>query len=366
MPWAAVANIGSSLLGSIGSNDAAEKAQQATDAAVKRNDSTLAGIQDAYNPYQVAGTGALSKLVGFGDYSPTPTAESVMGQPGYQFGLNQGLNGVQQGAAARGGLYSGAAGKALTRYGNDYATTKYGDAWNQAQNDFTNRWSRLSSLVGTGLNATNQSSQAASHASDMFGKYLTGNAAAQGANDIQQGNIWGNALNYLGSNAGSIFGGKKGPGLVDSTQIPMQPGGGYADGGPVRVEPVVGTRSPLPTGGGGGLSRDAILAILKATPAQPAPSGIAALPANPVTNPQAILDARMRSAGAYANGGAVNCLMGGPINGPGTSTSDSIPARLSNGEHVLRASLVTKLGHGSNARGQKALMALTELIDGTR
>jgi len=363
MPWAAVANIGSSLLGSLGSNDAAEEAKAATDAAVKRNDSTLAGIQDAYNPYQLAGAGALSKLVGFGDYSPTPTAEAVMGQPGYQFGLTQGLNGVQQGAAARGGLYSGAAGKALTRYGNDYATTKYQDAWNNAQNDFTNRWSRLSGRVGTGLNATNQRSQAASHASDVYGNLLTGNANAQGANDIAQGNIWGNALGSLGSFAGNIFGGKKSGGLVDSTQIPMQPGGGYADGGPVRVEPVVGTRTPLPSGGtGGGLSREAILTILKTAPATPAVTGIAALPANPVTNPQAILDARMRSAGAYKYGGAVNCLMGGPIRGPGTSTSDSIPARLSDGEFVVDAKAITKLGGGDNRRGQAKMDALRELM----
>ncbi|GAA2237754.1 hypothetical protein GCM10010401_07450 [Rarobacter faecitabidus] len=35
---------------------------------------------------------------------------------------------------------------------------------------------------------------------------------------------------------------------------------------------------------------------------------------------------------------------GGAISGPGTATSDSIPAMLSNGEHVLTASDVTKLG----------------------
>lgn len=39
---------------------------------------------------------------------------------------------------------------------------------------------------------------------------------------------------------------------------------------------------------------------------------------------------------------------GGAVFGPGTSTSDSIPARLSNGEHVLTASDVRKLGgHGA-------------------
>jgi hypothetical protein len=37
---------------------------------------------------------------------------------------------------------------------------------------------------------------------------------------------------------------------------------------------------------------------------------------------------------------------GGPIYGPGTGTSDSIPARLSHGEYVIRASSVRKYGMG--------------------
>lgn len=45
-------------------------------------------------------------------------------------------------------------------------------------------------------------------------------------------------------------------------------------------------------------------------------------------------------------GGGVtkNAARGGYISGPGTSTSDSIPARLSNGEYVVRAAAVAKYG----------------------
>lgn len=35
---------------------------------------------------------------------------------------------------------------------------------------------------------------------------------------------------------------------------------------------------------------------------------------------------------------------GGPIKGPGTTTSDSIPARLSKGEYVLNAAAVKMIG----------------------
>jgi hypothetical protein len=43
------------------------------------------------------------------------------------------------------------------------------------------------------------------------------------------------------------------------------------------------------------------------------------------------------------------------IRGPGTATSDSIPAQLSDGEYVLDHEDVTRIGRGSNARGAKLL-----------
>ena len=45
--------------------------------------------------------------------------------------------------------------------------------------------------------------------------------------------------------------------------------------------------------------------------------------------------------GAFGGGGGVQAATGGLIRGPGTGTSDSIPARLSDGEFVVRASAVT-------------------------
>ena len=42
--------------------------------------------------------------------------------------------------------------------------------------------------------------------------------------------------------------------------------------------------------------------------------------------------------------GLVGLKAGGPVKGPGTSTSDSIPARLSKGEYVLPADTVKKVG----------------------
>lgn len=57
---------------------------------------------------------------------------------------------------------------------------------------------------------------------------------------------------------------------------------------------------------------------------------------------------------AHASGGNVAFASGGAVYGPGTSTSDSIDARLSTGEHVLTASDVQKMGGQRSVYGLRA------------
>lgn len=50
------------------------------------------------------------------------------------------------------------------------------------------------------------------------------------------------------------------------------------------------------------------------------------------------------------------------VKGPGDGTSDSIPARLANGEYVIDAQTVSMLGNGDNGSGAKQLDAFRENI----
>jgi hypothetical protein len=50
--------------------------------------------------------------------------------------------------------------------------------------------------------------------------------------------------------------------------------------------------------------------------------------------------------------------MTGDISGPGTGTSDSIPAMLSDGEHVLTKQEVSQIGGGNNDLGHQKLYAM--------
>lgn len=54
----------------------------------------------------------------------------------------------------------------------------------------------------------------------------------------------------------------------------------------------------------------------------------------------------------------------GPINGPGTGTSDSIPAMLSDGEFVFTAKAVRGMGNGSRLAGAKKMYKMMKMLEG--
>jgi hypothetical protein len=368
MSWGLVAGAAVAAGSAAISSNAAKKARNSQEAASmaaleeQRRQFDLA--REDQRPYRETGREALGRLAGLQDYDPTPHALAVQSEPGYQFGLDSGRNALEGSAAAGGGLYSGSALKALTRYNNDYATTKYGDAFNRAHTAFGNKWNRLSGLAGIGQTANQQSQAAGQNFANQSAGILTGMGNAQGASQLAQGSIWGNALGQIGGQArawggggGWGWGGSGGGSTTPYDSIPS--GQELADGGPVRrVEPKVGTRSPLPQGaGGGGLSADAIRRAIDEAHAgsqQPAQrSGVGALPADPLRNPGAILRDREKRAGYAA---------GGPVHGEAPGRADDVPAMLSAGEHVIDAETVALLGEGNTEAGHALLEELKERV----
>jgi hypothetical protein len=71
--------------------------------------------------------------------------------------------------------------------------------------------------------------------------------------------------------------------------------------------------------------------------------------------------------GIYAaNGGGVQNFprRNGPISGPGTGTSDSVPAMLSDGEFVMTADAVRGAGGGSRQQGMKNMYNMMRMFEG--
>jgi len=87
------------------------------------------------------------------------------------------------------------------------------------------------------------------------------------------------------------------------------------------------------------------------------------------TNPMAY----MYQMPGYAEGGIATLAKGGDpsnfprknghINGPGTGTSDDVPAMLSDGEFVFTAKAVRAMGNGSRRKGAKKMYALMKALE---
>ncbi len=89
-------------------------------------------------------------------FSLADLAGDVVYQNGLQFGLDEGRKGIQRQQQATGSLLSGATLKALSRLGNDYATTKTEGAYNRFTQDNTNYYNRLAGIAGSGQTAAAQ------------------------------------------------------------------------------------------------------------------------------------------------------------------------------------------------------------------
>ncbi|WP_257222395.1 DNA transfer protein p32 [Acinetobacter sp. YH12200] len=156
--------VGSALLGYNSSKKQAKAATQAADTQAEATRYASDMQKDMFNevradqkPYMQAGTTALDQLMGQmgpnGFFNQTYSGQDIYSDPSYQFRLNEGLNAVQSGAAAQGGLLSGATQKALMNYGQQSASQEYQNAYNRHSTDQTNQYNRLSNLVGVGQNA---------------------------------------------------------------------------------------------------------------------------------------------------------------------------------------------------------------------
>lgn len=123
------------------------------------------------------------------------TGENLLRDPGYQFRLNEGLGGVERSAAARGGLFSGATLRALERYGQDYASGEYMNAFNRNLAGNQNTFNMLSGVSGTGQVSAQQVGNQGIQTGGMVGSNMIGAGNARGAGYIGQSNAWTNALN---------------------------------------------------------------------------------------------------------------------------------------------------------------------------
>jgi hypothetical protein len=171
----------------------------------------LAQSQEYTQPYQQAGVSGLQAYlgsVGLGGQAGRQSALSAFQtSPGYQFALNQGLQGVQRGLSASGMQGSGAEQKAL----NDYAQGVANQEYNQFQN-------RLMGLAGMGQtsaeNAAGRTYSAGTNMANLgygygsqYSQLSQSIAQAQAEAEIAKAQAEAEAKAAKGSGFGGLIGG---------------------------------------------------------------------------------------------------------------------------------------------------------------
>lgn len=188
---AAIGGAAGSLIGGKKSKKAGKTAASGYDAAADQYRNALAASQAYMQPYQQAGTAGLANLdrLNSGDYS------SFENSPDYKYALREGLAGVEGSAAARGGLYSGNAMRALQATGSGLASQNLGNYRNAVMGQ-----------IGIGQNAAGTLTNASFNAAGGIGAGLAGSGDARASGIVGQSNAYQTGLSELGTLAGNAFG----------------------------------------------------------------------------------------------------------------------------------------------------------------
>ena len=210
----AAAMVGAAAVGAAGSAYASKKSSSAAQTQAASADRASQIQQENFEqtrkdlmPYKQAGDTSLSQLMGQmtpdGYFNQTYTGQDIYSDPSYQFRLQQGQDAIQSSAAAKGGLLTGATLKALQNYGQESASQEYSNAYNRFNADQTNRYNRLSNLVGIGQNAAAQVGNAGAQTAQAVANNTMAGANSIAAGQVASANNWANTANYLGSMATS-------------------------------------------------------------------------------------------------------------------------------------------------------------------
>lgn len=198
MSGVATAIVGGAVIGGIASKSAADTQARAARESGDLQYKMFQEQQAAQEPWRKAGEEALNKLIPLAsEYTPFGM-QQFQADPGYQFRLQEGLKQLQRGAAARGGLLSGATLKGTQRYAQEAASNEYQNAFNRYQTERAARLNPLQSLAGVGQTAVNQLGQAGQQYATNAGEALQQGAAARASGYVGGANALSGALGQLG------------------------------------------------------------------------------------------------------------------------------------------------------------------------
>lgn len=193
------------LIGGLLGSNASSNAADAQAGAAAASDATQRYMYDQTRadnaPFRETGLQAnnrLAELMNGGQFSRRFTQADLNADPvyqsGLQFGLDQGTQGINRQAAAGGNFLSGATLKALTRFGNDYGSTKANESYNRFNTDQNSQYNKLAGLSGAGQQATNQVSAAGQNMANNISASQINAGDARASGYMGQAKAWNNGI----------------------------------------------------------------------------------------------------------------------------------------------------------------------------
>ena len=203
--WVAGAVVVSSAIGANASSKAAGAQAGAMDRSADLQYQQYLDTVQRQKPFYDVGVNALPELVSASKYEPF-TMDKFQADPGYAFRLGEGQKQLERTAAARGGLLSGGALKAATRYGQEMGSQEYTNAFNRYQAERTARLQPLQSLTGMGQSTGQQISQSGQQMASNVGDAMGSAAAARASGYVGGANALTGGLNtYLNYSQGQNY-----------------------------------------------------------------------------------------------------------------------------------------------------------------
>jgi hypothetical protein len=219
------AGLGSALGGAVeeatggGATGAAREAAQTANAAAERDLALRTRMYEEsvarQKPFYEAGVNALpgyiSGIQAGGELVRGFTPADFTTDPGYAFRFSEGQKALDRQAAARGGLMSGGALKAATRFGQEMGSQEYSNAYNRFRDTQGLRRNALAGVIGYGPTAASSMNTAGQNYATGAGNIISGQGdtsanallAAQQARSSSYGQV-GSALGrYLNPTSSS-------------------------------------------------------------------------------------------------------------------------------------------------------------------
>lgn len=182
--------------------DAARTQARAADRAMAQEREMYDISRADLAPYRETGYTALKDIEALRPFLTSQFGPDQFEQyldPSMAFRQKLGTQATERLANVGGGALSGNTMRALEEFGQNLASTEYGNAFNRFQTERGNIYNTLANIAGMGQGAVNTGVTAGQNLAGQQTALLTGQAAAQAAGQVGAANAMGGAVQGLGN-----------------------------------------------------------------------------------------------------------------------------------------------------------------------